>query len=748
MRRPLCLVCLLFALTVAAFLWIEPPPDLSLGTLHNCEVILRGKVVRKEVKYGNTAVYLKQVVIQGVSPSLSTESLHMGVLCYMEAGQEVRIGSTVLVTGTAKDFGIARNPGEFDARAYYALSGVHFYLQSAVVTADNGCKCPYREFLFDVKCELGETLNENLSDENAAIMRAILLGDKSDMDAEVKELYQKAGIAHVLAISGLHISLLGMGLYKILKWVTMKRWLSAVIALLFIVSYGTMVGFAPSILRAIGMFALSVAGENLKRSYDMLTAMALMAVLILIGQPMYIVYGGFQLSFGAILGLGIVYPAMLDGYEERSAPKWKKSLCGGFSVTIATLPVMLFNYGEVSLYSVIFNLLVIPLLTFLVTGGMALLITAYLPIISFIRVFFGMICEWILPIYRVIGELNRRLPLAVWRTGRPDTWQMILYGALLLAAVLLGSKKKRKLQTVATVSAVLILLIPFPHGFTVTFLDVGQGDGACVTTFDGYVCMIDGGSLDRIGLADRTILPFFATKGITAVDYWFLTHPDIDHTSAFLEIAESDYLPIRIKNVVLPRAGIDSEEVLRLKAAANAHEIRILWMEAGDEINLGNLKFSCLYPKATEKFSDVNDMSLVLCMTYQSLCVLFTGDSGKIWEEQAASREINSPTILKVAHHGSATTSNTEPYLRMLSPQIAVISCGKNNRYGHPHTETLHRLEDINAQVYRTDKSGAVTVKFVYGVQKIDVLKIKVVERIRLSEYNGTGVKNRDLPGQ
>jgi competence protein ComEC len=304
--------------------------------------------------------------------------------------------------------------------------------------------------------------------------------------------------------------------------------------------------------------------------------------------------------------------------------------------------------------------------------------------------------------------------------------------------VVLGKKWKLIFRVTVIPAGLMILFFRAPQAFSVTMLDVGQGDGICIAD-EKTVCMVDGGSSSEKQLFEYTLEPFLKYNAYRRVDLWFLTHPDKDHISGLMEMLEiQDCGGISIGTIVLPDAYGAEEDFKELITLAEKHDIEIVYFSVGDKAGADGCgdetQLVCLHPYEAYMTDDKNEYSQVLYLTHGEFSMLLTGDATEKSEISIMSylkqsslnqssddersmlyKEVkdriaqNGITILKCAHHGSKY-SNSSEWLKYLRPSVAFISCGEHNRYGHPHEETLERLHEAGAPVYRTDESGAVIV--------------------------------------
>lgn len=675
------------------------------------------------------------------------------------------IGSRVRISGSFSLYTEATNIGQFDARNYYAARKIYGQVKKAAIvyTGPPNIIGRGKECLWQLRRHLAETFLEVYGEENGALLAAMLLGERTFLSEETQSLYKAAGALHVIAVSGLHISLLGLGLYRLLRRIFASQAPAAVISVLCMAAYVFLVGNPPSAVRAFIMFAMGLLAGYWKRTLDTPTALSLSAAIILMGNPFYIGQSSFLLSFLAILAISVFQPALkeclalinpyhfplfrllssrqawgLRHLDPQKVPgvchvllkKVGNGLLSSFSVWIVTLPVQLFFFSEVSLFGIFFNLLIIPLMGVILLLGIAgLFLKEIFHLFAFLAgsVFTDLeitvisICRYAegisFAIIKAGGSLADRLSFTMWTPGKPVYGKMLLAFCLLLLFCLLGNlsengrtfPEKFWKYRLGILLGVILLLAGYPaHNLQITFLDVGQGDGICMELPDGRVYLMDGGSSDVSKVGNYRLVPFLKAKGIRKIDAVFLSHGDTDHINGIAELLEEKQ--ISIDCVCLP-AGAEQEEFAEIKDLARMRNISVRTIQAGDFWENNGTKFWCLNPADVTESG--NAASVVLYMEYQDFSMLLTGDLEGEGEKSVAAllrtNAITGISVLKVAHHGSKN-STKEEFLRQCSPAVAVISCGERNTYGHPHKETLERLNDMGTAVYRTDCSGAVQI--------------------------------------
>lgn len=753
-KRPLGFACLAFAALLFLLVRLRPLPEEDFEEFQGKTVTFTGRVYAKEMaareqqtvqvlylkreKENSLAEVKAQTLAKAKRQASAPAEEDTGppgerVICYLDFGEkEPELGSIVRVKGKLSIFEKASNPGQFDAHSYYQILKISYRLNQAKISHKTVSYHMISEKLYQLKGFLSQKLSEALPEEEAALMQTMLLGEKSSMDKELKELYQRNGIAHILAISGLHISMLGMGLYRLLRkcCVPMKGAAAAAVGLMFL--YGVMTGFSVSALRAILMFSLQMLSIVLERTYDMLTAAAVAAVGILLEQPLYFYHSGFCFSFGCVFGIGLLLPALTGGDEKKQefVKKGKihaqlswgeilwqqvvKGLLGALAMAMITFPIYLWYYYQFPIYSILLNLLVIPLMSFLMGAGLLLLVCQLLcPVLG---IPFALLIGGILTIYRTACEFCDSLPGNSLTFGRPEIWQMTLYLSLLLTILLLKKKIKIPFRWGIALAALLILLWRPGSELKITFLDVGQGDCIYIENDNGDCYLVDGGSSSVSHVGKYRLLPFLKFQGAGTLEAVFVTHPDEDHYSGIMELLEQGEVQgIRVKNLVLPDVSesAKNEGYQTLVQTARNAKIPIFYLSRGQRLENGKLIFTCLHPEKGDRNTEPNEYSIVLKASYGNFSALLTGDiegngERELMESLAAEPADGRITILKAAHHGSRN-STPMSFLESERPVYAVISCGKKNSYGHPHKELLERLENCGVETLITWESGAVS---------------------------------------
>ena len=712
-------------------------------------VIVQGKIYKIENTAFGTNIYLKGVEVENGEKSVSVKRIFVNT----EKIPNVKIGNIIKVRGKLRQFEEAANKGNFDSRKYYLSLGFYGKIEAGTIEIINSDYSGIRQGLYELRMEIIERLEKLCSDNNGifsiinnknGIIGAIILGDKTDLDSDIKELYSVSGIAHILAISGLHISFIGMAIYRLLRR-RFRFLFSAAVSIPVVLSFGIMSGFGISTIRAIIMFILKIIGEVLGRKYDAITAISL-AGLVLLVQNSFVVYNsGFQMSFGAIIAIVLILPIVEEILNRDN--KIIKVLSANFTISLVMNPILAWNYYELPTFSFLLNIVVVPLMSVVIISSIVGIFCSCI-MFGFGKVVIFPGCG-ILELYTFLCNIINKSSVASIVVGQPKVTIIIVYYAILLV-VLFGlknirtkytraekerniikketglvlekkAKKERRIKgqnvklRLACIVGFLLLncliyYIPNP-GFYITFINVGQGDGILIHGDNGTKVMVDGGSTSEKQVAKNCIVPYLKAEGIGTIDYSIITHTDKDHISGILEILENNNSNrIRIKNLVMPDINMKDDTYNELIEKAKLKKINVLYIKKGDTLSLGKTKIKCIYPETTTTASDKNDYCTVLSVKNKTSKILLTGDISKEIEEKIKDDIEENYTVLKVAHHGS-NYSSSEKFLKKVNPKYSIISVGKNNSYGHPGNETMERLRKQGGVIYRTDEKGGITIR-------------------------------------
>ncbi len=667
---------------------------------------------------------------------------------------EIHSGSRVFLSGMAEFPKKATNPGQFSYWMYYRGLGVKSKINAYEISVFEGKTSPLRRQTERFRKYAKTAFQEICQKQDAGVFQAVLLGDKSELSDELKERFQDNGIAHILAVSGLHVSLIGMSLYGILRYLGASYAMAGIVASVLLTFYGFVTGFGASVFRAVFMVEISCLAAHLGRSYDLLSALSLSLLLQVWQSPYLIFSAGLQLSYGAVAAIGIETELMRERKrrmkeDEESSGRLNsvhETVKISMAIQLYTMPIQLYHYFSFPLFGILLNFVVIPLLAYAAGSGILALgiysIACMVKYFSYSRYLSKLIkmtagaCtgpgHYIFMLYEWLCIQAEKMPLHSINPGRPSGIKIALFYLVLAIRYLyvmekLGERLNKKVADITLVGVVSLFLMINPvHGFQVWFLDVGQGDGVLMRTKHATILSDCGSSQDK-KIGKNVLIPFLESQGIRKLDWVLVSHADADHINGIEWLLKEEY-GIRINNLALPAAGKGQEAYEKLEKLAKDRGADVYYLHRGEQIQAKALTLDCIYPEADEKSEeDRNSHSLVFDVTYGDFDMLLTGDIGaadeakiltmeenekadnKMTEIEKSEVQTDKVTILKAAHHGSAGSSSEE-FLEHFSPAYTILSYGKGNTYGHPAPEAVERLELVGTKILRTAESGAVNV--------------------------------------
>ena len=604
-----------------------------------------------------------------------------------------------------------------------------------------------------------------LKEETSSVLLGLILGDKQDIDKGTQENFRSASMSHILAVSGMHVAYVILGINLIFKGVIGKR-NTNILNIIILIFYMFITNFSPSITRAGIMGILILFSKLIYRKNDIYTSLSISLFLILIYNPFLIQNLGLQLSYGGVVGIVIFNKSILKFlknikvknkvYKYRIKPKIQKYLdkikeiiSVSISVQIAILPIILYNLNTVNPYFLISNLVLSLLIGPIVILGFLFIIIVCLN---------TAIAEIISPIISIgIKILNfisniGKLPFSKNYVPTPSLFSILIYYLFLIVLFFVyniySSKKPNKTQIraknlialmkiklrqnrskVKYILAIIIFLSLaiklIPENLKIHFIDVGQGDSSLIITPQNKTILIDGGgsSSSDFDVGKSTLIPYILDRGFIKIDVVIISHFDQDHIAGILTVLQE----LKVGKVYISKQIEISENYEKFFEIVNDKKIKVYEVVAGNRIHIEkNLYFDVLWPTENQIATNVLNNNAIVCnLHYRDFSMLFTGDIEEIAEKEilelySQHNNLLKTNILKIGHHGSKTSSTSE-FLDVLKPQIAVIGVGKNNKFGHPNDGVLQRINDLNCKIFRTDLNGEISIE----VNKNSKFKIK-----------------------
>ncbi len=704
---------------------IKPPNDfIQQCAINEKQATVLARVI--DIDYTSTG---KQKILLNTK-SITIDDNTINIKLKIQAivnNDEVEFGQIILAKGNIQCFDFQRNPGGFNEKLYMKIKNIDYKMFVDILDKGKIINS-FDSYIYKLHKRFKNIYENILPQKEASILEAMLLGDKQYLDSSIKDIYRKSGISHILAISGLHISIISMILALVLNAVKLNKRLSSFILLTILILYCIFTAMSVSITRAVIMTGIVLFGNIIYYQSDTYTSLGAAALLLLIYQPLYLYDIGFQLSFGAVVSIILLSPVLDRLYF---IPKQiRLYLVSTLAASLGTYPIMAYHFNTISIIGILVNILILPLMSILVCFGIISTIVGLFWIKA--SKFLCGIVYYILIFYESVCNLAVKVPLSEIVTGKLNIILIFIYYVAILIIVYYYYTKKQKRENIkkyiiysqmflALIAAIIIFK---PKELEIVYLDVGQGDCIAIHTAKTKNILIDGGGniskqLDEPNTGTLTVLPYLKYKAVNSLDCVFISHPDGDHITGIIELL--DY--IKINQIFIADTNNKNDLLEILETKATEHSIDIKKLTKGDKIKLDNLTFEIIYPSKNTFSDNYNNSSLVLYMSYENSKFLFTGDI----EKEAESEIVNNYTkldtdVLKAPHHGSKTSS-TQKFIDIVKPKVVIISSGKNNYYGHPHKEVVDRYKNINSKIYNTAYDGAILIKPKHNKLKILTMK-------------------------
>lgn len=664
----------------------------------------------KSITVGNCLCYVNQTTHNDFTPALD---------------------STLMVTGSIKTIEGPMNPGEFDRKTYYGSKRIFYEMtaESAEIV-----RTPYvciREWFLIIRRKCAARIMRFFPLEGGTV-NTLICAEKSNLSKERKDLYTRVGVGHFLVISGLHISAFGTFIYKGLRRLGCKVRTGCIAAMTFLLLYGLVVGFSISVIRAAVMFFIRLMADVLKRVYDMLNAVAMAALTSLVINPLCIMDSAFIYSYVTVLSIAvyITFIATRGRKPRGKLQRLGQSLKFPAILWLFVMPVNLYLSYSCSLTAILANTILAPLsapILVLAFAGFALSFTGA----TFPTGLTDFLMAVMLRGFDRLCKLIAATPLFSFN-GKPTVWKIVIYYIILLWLMTEGKNRLGKMLTIGVVMGI-ILFVTNPGNLTgrVTTLYVGQGECVVIHTGIRSAVVYDCGSTSKTGAGEYILIPYLKAMGVNRVEGIFVSHGDMDHVGevSYLcgHLEKEGIIPGRLYVQDIPKSA-KSKYLLEAEKEAEKNGMQVTALSKGQKVKLGEYSFTCLWPRKGIAPADVNEGSMIILASRKGFDTLLMGDATKETERQisgivrkAAGSDIE---LLLVSHHGSDSASDSE-FLTAVSPRMAVVSAGINNRYGHPHREVLKRFKEFcpNTSLFRTDKGGAVSAESIGGKVRITTYK-------------------------
>lgn len=624
------------------------------------------------------------------------------ILLTTDKGKDFSLGQKIEFTGIIKKAKENTNPKLFNYKKYLLSEKIHYttYQDSTKIYIDN----EEISFKYILRTKFKNYVIANfssLSKSNRDLMISTILGDSSYLEDDQYDIYKEIGLLHLLAVSGLHINLLALFMSKSLAYLGVNRKINTFISIALIFIYGFLIGYPASCVRAIIMFSLNLLASSFHKPYDSLNSLYIAAGASLMLNPFWIFSIGFILSYIACFSIIIFFDRIkklfypFEGFIIQN-------LSIVLSVNLCLMPVQIFYFNKFNFISIVSNLIVVPIASInLIIGFLSLLFSKLTYVLNIT-----------MSLQNILTGVFQEYTALNFNFKTPTILEMVFY-FLILATIYnrsIISNLKKEIKK-AVVCFTILFITVYSMGIykniddiVVDFIDVGQGDSALIR-YRGNNILIDAGgsAFSDFDIGENITFPYLIKSGINKLDALIISHYHDDHYKGSMAVIDN----LVVEKIISSKYPPDGE-FLNIISQNN---IPIYTLNSNDHIFLGDkLNIDILWPKASTGFYDnENNNSLVCLVSANGFRLLFTGDIEKEVEEQLLENKYGKVDILKVAHHGSDTSSLPE-LIDQLNPKISVISVGENNIYGHPSNQTIQTLLNVNSSIYRTDEMGLISV--------------------------------------
>lgn len=617
---------------------------------------------------------------------------------------------------------VARNKGGFNYRRFLNSEGIY-----GMIKVENciRLKDKNNNLIYIFQNLIHDNLRKIFSSEHAGVLSGMIVGETSSIPENIKEYFQKAGVTHLLAVSGSNVAMVIVFSNFIFSKIFGKQY-SDYFSVLFVVFFVMLAGASPSVIRAGIMAILNLVANILIRNSESITNVFLSAFIILIFNPLSILNVGFILSFVGTIGiitLSDVIMVILKKFFNN------KIILETASVTIAAqialFPIMLYFFNSLSIISIFSNLLIVPITGIITILGIIIFLVSifFMPLARLVSILIIPMMDYVLNITKLCSKfefLNLILPT-------PKIWMIIIFYSILYIKVYkIKHREDNYLERISSeninynvekVEKCVYMLTSFLIVFLIlntlttktyvelTAIDVGQGDAFLVVTENKKTILIDGGGSEtsNFDVGDNILVPYLLDKGIFKIDYIFISHAHADHIDGIYSVLKD----LKVGEIFIGAQLENDKKVEKLYSLAKKNNIKIRKVEAGNFLQIDNIKINILHPKKDYLDENINNLSLIMNFECNNRKILFTGDA-EINVEDKLMGDIKAD-ILKVGHHGSKTSSS-ETFITKVSPKVSLISVAENNMYEHPNEKVLKRLQDIS-KVFMTKEAGEINIK-------------------------------------
>ncbi len=665
----------------------------------------------KEISYGNKTEKIKGNVQISLPKSQNSDVLHK-----LLVHDRVEISAKLSDSPGFRNFGYSRSNTYLKFRKIHK-TGFSKSLLLVKKTA-SGSEFSLLRAFSRLRQKLQKKIEESFPGENlsevspsGAVLEALLLGERGRMSESITRSLQDSGLYHLFAISGAHIAIISFLIFSFLKVLKVPERTSYIILIFILVFYAMLVEGRPSIIRATLMTVAFLIGKLIWKDTNLLNTLSLSAFVLLLFNPFQLFSLGFQMTFAATLSIVLFFPLIVR-YMPKLPLNISDILILSFTAQLGIIPITASAFNRIAFAPLILNLIALPLISIIMSVGYLFIPIAFIS--AAIARFPVKILDLLITLLINISDFASTIAFLSYRIPTPHI--LIVSGYYLFLLAFLAPKKIKRQKILISVLFLIFFITLITHPFPskskhlrMTVMDVGNGDSILIEFPGNRKMLIDGGgsAYGDYDIGERVVSPVLWDKGIKKIDYLVLTHSHPDHLYGLFSIVEN----FRIKEFWESLSPAEDKAYRAFKKNLSPKTIK-KELFRGASLQIGKANIKILHPEKPESppFSVHNNQSLVMMVTFRETSFLLTGDA-----EYQAEQEIMSYyqdiecQVLKCPHHGSGSSS-TESFIKAVSPEIVVISVGRNNLYSLPDRDVILRYEKTGSEIYRTDLHGAVEI--------------------------------------
>jgi len=682
--------------------------------LNDSDIIVSGKVIEVVDREKGQRFRVNRPVLQLDTLTIKFPS----ILLFTETSSNISVGMDISTTGQFYAIQGPRNPGEFDFKSFYAKKGIY---GRCYVDEDQWIDILNSDINLIQEIQVWvRNLFENKIGEGYGLLTALVLGDKTSVDPDIREDFTNTGVIHVLAVSGLHVGYVLMILMIIAKLFRIPWGWDRLLIIIGLCFFCFLTGGKPSVIRASLMAGIYILTPVVNRQGNLWNTIFFSAFLILLFDPLIVTDLGFIFSYTAVLSIVTFYTFIQNILPDRlkvSAIKSKpiQFLYGLFLVSlsaqIGTLPITALYFNRIPIISLVANVIIVPIIGILVAIGFCVLFFGWIPIVGDL---IGQSAWFIIKFISWIADYFSQVSFAFIEIHQFSVFWMVCYFIMLSIVFMLFMPKFKKY--ILFPGLVILALIVWKFGMSsnyldVIYLDVGQGDAILIQLPNRKSILIDGGQkFGNRDYGELVVKPVMNQVGIDRVNWLVMSHPHSDHIGGLISVAESFPVDTTFDTYL----DYDSWVYKELKIKLKDRDTFIQHPSPGDVYQLDQNLFLEFFAPDSNFVKDnhnVNNSSIVMKLVFGTTSFLFTGDIELEGEYNLLQyKNALKSDVLKVGHHGSKTSSS-ELFIQMVKPDLAVVSVGYKNKFRHPSIEVIKRINQYAERIHRTDQSGALWLR-------------------------------------